>query len=355
MVVIYTPVIPTNDPTDPNIKKLFVKALKSLSQKGMGVLLNPYHHSNYRKRSIREIHEGFVICDSGGYQLYSNARVGIDINPLRTMSFAKFNNVDVLIGFDLPVYLRKSNNTLKHHARLTKKYTELYSMKYDSVFYNVLHGHGLEEMKLWYGIVKDIDGTEGYAVSPENLVKNFNAVLGVLFLYEKGIRNFHILGTNRKDTYFYTKILSEYLGDIKVSFDTANELHFARNLSYVQDGVTFCISTRNSFKTIGISRVLREGAPDCSCIACKYFEDFSRLNAMRIVDKLYLIYIHNTFVTLHKFMTQDEYSIVEQRLIDFIEVATAEGVDRAYSRYRPIWHKKSVKIPTKYQSLEEYI
>ena len=321
---------------------------------------NNISYKNYRDgQEFPRDPNHILIGDSGGFQIVSYAKKGINVNiePISILRWLE-NNCDIGMNLDFPL-LDNFNHSLSHSVENFGVF-ESSRNNYDIMLCNVLHGRNKKELETWYKSVCNFD-FDGWAIGVKPADNIYLQLYAYLLLHSngaKGLENYcHFFGVASIRNMVILAILTKKLG-YPVGFDassynvgsTAREFFMPENI-----GGHYYLGSKNSERFL--TGML------CDCPVCRninindIYEDSGGSGVLICLHNLYvtietnrvincLAKDHKNLLRYTNTMIRKDINIVRNInniLNDYIE--SGHDMDMIYTRYEELFILGGDKIP----------
>ena len=321
-----------------------------------------YKKKTYSQDIGIDLNKTIMLGDSGGYQLATGV---LKYTPDIVAQIFEWleDNTNYAINLDLPLYIYsniKIVSSLEEKLRVSKENFEYFykNQKGKTKFLNVLHGRTIEDLDMWYDLVKEYDFPGGWAIGSAN-INDFYILQSFFYLYEKGRLHefnkmkslFHILGFSRLQSLYIPLYLQKKLNekdvDIKITFDSSSPSQATIRGQYIFD-------LDGSKQTLNFNRktghIDKEHNLPCTCPVCrgvtyKKFSDhcISEVEGeLKYTNDFYcFLSLHNTYkyieyvTKLTNIINTDSYEHYCE-LFNPHQLKTMSIIDKAFESEKPL-------------------
>jgi len=236
------------------------------------LLISAYYGMNYKnfRKDLNIPENVLLIGDSGGFQNATLSKV--KINPVEVLKWQE-QNCDIGFILDVPPYDFSGSRSLSGNAselfdeslKETKQNVERvlpYRNKESKMkWYGVIQGQTYKQQEKWFNELKDYM-FDGWALSPKPASNPWIVASYLLFAYEKGIKNIHILQVSGIKCMQVIYYISKYFPkDSIITFDSSSFIKWGSELRKFQLAPfsnNFISVTKNNISNL-----------HCDCPICK--------------------------------------------------------------------------------------
>ena len=343
--------------------------LRKLPQVVDGLLLNvvdngitpkKYEDAIELKRRTRP---RYLMLDSSGFRIHQaekkgipitfnkdqalkNNKNGINIAPNHLMQVALILNPDIVVGLDLPV--SKLKLEAEREQEFLKKYTynvqfafESYEWKNKLVphckYFQPIQGYTLDHFKTFLDEIECVD-FDGISMPVRNMNISELAVI-LVFLYQRGIKNIHLLGTSAFSRVglcaYAARNMFEWVSLDSTSWRMAAQHH---EFYYPSD-----LKTEHLGRTFNVNFLVKN---PCNCHFCcgRSFYDIHSIEQPN--ERVQLLLQHNYLMIENLF--KDLFAKGED-----IDVLSQDLIDRCRTDYRRREVKKLITVLSIVESFKD--
>ncbi len=198
---------------------------------------------DYRK-TLRVREDVKLFADSGGYSIMTQ---GKKVDTKAVLEWQE-HNANVAFSLDFPplnsegvtrvspgTRAYKSMDEYERYAAMSRQNNlDFQTLRTSNKLqiYNVIHGYNAKTFQAWWDYVTPDINFEGYATSMKIAVSPIEQAMGLMFLYDKGVRkNAHLLGVAGITIIPVLVWISQYIDNI--TFDSSSYGYGARTRAYV--------------------------------------------------------------------------------------------------------------------------
>lgn len=254
------------------------------------------------KKDLNFSDDGLLFGDSGGFQMWSG-KAPKEFSLEVAMEWLN-ENADIFPILDIPTSKDKSGMTSVYIEECAQQSIKNAKYFYDNrkpgnSILNVLHGRNVQELNVWYNIIKEVE-FEGWAyggISFQQIATAF------FFLLEKGelqkAKYFHVFGITRPRYIIFMTYLQKLLNEMGIktiiTFDSSYPFRTSAFGSYFMLPGMEGIRNVRFTNTIDYTHLPEDAVLPCDCPYCKDvpIRDFTQFTT----DKFYAISsFHNLYI-----------------------------------------------------------